>query len=234
MPPTGPRTRRPEHQGSRTGGAGGGGSSSRPTADRNDVFESIFGRPAGGHHSQAHSTAQTNPSHPPPSQLSYPSYSDQAPRSLQTGYEAFAPPLPPTVDPIAGPSNYGRYQQDGYARSQQATYQSSQNVHGGYGQAAHPPTNNGLLDAYVPTVSSSSPGNDCLVRPLTFTPWCHRALAEPLSHPHQHLPFLLPPTLTVTLPFQTSLKRTRNHADLPTFNTTQNVLGIFQINLHLA
>jgi hypothetical protein len=129
MRPSGPRVRSndPRQQRQPVSSSASSSSGARhppsrggPQADRDQVFASIFGRPAGGHH-----TPTTTPSHPSPVQQGYNyspnptpvhAYSQQQfvtpnhgaypqpgrqPIS-NVGYEAFAPPLPPPPPPSNG------------------------------------------------------------------------------------------------------------------------------------
>lgn len=92
--PTGPRTRQPTHPQSSTSSSrppGGGGSAGRP-ADRDQVFASIFGRQASGHHASratAGSSGYGRGGMPGP----------MPPPAGGSGYEQFAPPLPPGMPP---------------------------------------------------------------------------------------------------------------------------------------
>lgn len=125
MRPSGPRVRSSDPRQQRQPVSTSSSSSSArqpppragPPADRDQVFASIFGRPAGGHHTAA--VHQTHPSAAPqgygynaniPPASGYPQHQNVAlnqdpyrQTARQTtsngGYEAFAPPLPPPPPP---------------------------------------------------------------------------------------------------------------------------------------
>ena len=115
--PSGPRSRQPAHP-STSGQAGGRPPAARPAADRDQVFASIFGRQAAGHHAasgrpagyeqpQGHAYASPNPGMMP---------------SGGSGYEQFAPPMPPGMAPAyARPPLGPNYSRDGSRESYGAT-----------------------------------------------------------------------------------------------------------------
>lgn len=95
-----------------------------PPADRDQVFASIFGRPAGGHHTAATNSAHSSPApqgyayspnlppahaypQDPQQQFMASNYDPYAQSGRQpipnAGYEAFAPPLPPPPPPTGNP-----------------------------------------------------------------------------------------------------------------------------------
>lgn len=113
MRPSGPRVRNDPRQQRRPDPSERNPPSRTPAAtpaDRDQVFASIFGRPAGGHHSAA---AHQTPSSSAPQGYGYSpnvpaqGYPQQQDPYRHTGrqpisnggYEAFAPPLPPPAPP---------------------------------------------------------------------------------------------------------------------------------------
>lgn len=105
--PSGPRSRQPTHPNA-TGQVGGRPGAARPAADRDQVFASIFGRQAAGHHA-----ASGRPTgYEQPQGHAYASHNPGMMPSGGSGYEQFAPPMPPGMGPAynrppAG-SNYSR------------------------------------------------------------------------------------------------------------------------------
>lgn len=135
MRPSGPRVRSndPRQQRQPVSSSASPSSASRhpparsgPPADRDQVFASIFGRSAGGHHTAANSAHSSPgpqgygysqnlpPAHAYPQQqfvgANHDPYAHPARQPMpNVGYEAFAPPLPPPTS--SAPSPNGPYGQ---------------------------------------------------------------------------------------------------------------------------
>ncbi|WWC71864.1 uncharacterized protein I206_105823 [Kwoniella pini CBS 10737] len=127
MPPSGPR--------SRTAASGSQPSGRAPpsTNQRNEVFENIFGRPAGGHHlgqgpvpSSHHAPSSSGPSH------LHPSY---APQALPSGYLNSAQPSYPPGTP------YGAHPAPRQQIPPQHSYQPPANSNGGMYTGTYDPSN---------------------------------------------------------------------------------------------
>ncbi|WWD03483.1 hypothetical protein V865_001535 [Kwoniella europaea PYCC6329] len=139
MPPSGPRSRPAQGQGSTRGAP--------PTANqRNEVFENIFGRPAGGHHLGPNPQQPQSGLHPgPPSTTGgyqYPSYSN-TPSSSSTYLNPAQPSFPPGTSYSAAPPPRQHF-------PPQHTYQPTQNDGGAGGGIYNRPSydNNSLNGNY--------------------------------------------------------------------------------------
>jgi hypothetical protein len=117
--PSGPRTRQPNYPS--TNAPAGRPPATRPAADRDQVFASIFGRQAAGHHaaSSARSGAGGGQGYEPtPNSGGYGGTGMMPPAG--SGYEQFAPPLPPGMGPVyhrpSPASGQGQAASSGYGR----------------------------------------------------------------------------------------------------------------------
>ncbi|KAL7418308.1 RHO1 GDP-GTP exchange protein 2 [Cryptotrichosporon argae] len=152
MPPSGPRSRNAPR-------------GAPDTSTRNEVFENIFGRPAGGHHLGSAPGAALVPggggsggagaggaSVPPTHAHAHPPYPPRAALTLNPAQPSFPPAqpsfppaqpsFPPQFPPHHAPSHHGQSHAPGHAHAPHATHATPRAPPAQYGtQPAFPPTN---------------------------------------------------------------------------------------------